>query len=422
MERLGGLLDDGGSCAVLYLDLDRFKNINDTFGHAMGDQLLQAVARRSLELVPSPHMLARFGGDEFAALWVGAATAGELELLAQQLIEHLSDPYLINGTRVAIGASIGIVMVEESKSDPAIVMRNVDTALYRAKKAGSGSYRFYEASMGAALQARQKLEIELWDALSRQEFQVFYQPQFDLVSGRLIGAEALMRWRHPERGFVPPAEFIPVAEELGLMDSLGEWVLHRACEEVARWPGEIKLAVNVSPDQFTRGDMARTVVSALSRSGLPAQRLELEITESLFIQDSVCVQTAMNKLKAVGVSFSLDDFGTGYSSLSYLRKFPIDTLKIDRSFVLGVPHDREAVAIVQAVVAMAVSLGLRIIAEGLETPEQIDALRQLGCKQGQGYGLGRPQPAEALVGLLGPTVPIADEACAAIMKKAPVGA
>nr|WP_281352094.1 EAL domain-containing protein [Microvirga makkahensis] len=261
--------------------------------------------------------------------------------------------------------------------------------------------------MDAALQARQKLEVELWDALAGQQFQVFYQPQFDLAGGMLIGVEALMRWRHPERGFVPPGEFIPVAEEIGLMDTLGEWVLHRACEEVARWPGTVKLAVNVSPAQFSRGDMTKIVAAALARSGLSAQRLELEITESLLIRENAPVQAIMSRLKTLGISFALDDFGTGYSSLSYLRKFPIDTIKIDRSFILGVPRDREAVAIVQAVIAMAASLDMGVVAEGLETQEQIDALRQLGCQRGQGYGLGRPQPAEELLGLL-PPVRIAD--------------
>ena len=400
METLGCLLERKGSGAVLYFDLDRFKNVNDTFGHGMGDELLRAVARRSLELLPSPHVLARFGGDEFAALWMGPVDVNEVELLAQQLIEHLSDPYQVGGAQLTVGASVGIVIIGEVERDPAILMRNVDTALYRAKKAGGGSHCIYEASMGAALQARQKLEVELWDALARQNFQVFYQPQFELAGGGLIGVEALLRWRHPERGFVPPDEFIPVAEEIGLMDSLGEWVLQRACEEVARWPGTVRLAVNVSPAQFMRGDMATIVTKALARSGLPAERLELEITESLFIQENAFIRAVMNKLRSLGITFALDDFGTGYSSLSYLRKFPIDTIKIDRSFVLGVPHDRESMAILQAVAALAASLDLRIVAEGLETQEQIEVLRRLGCHKGQGYGLGRPQPGEEIVGLL----------------------
>jgi diguanylate cyclase (GGDEF)-like protein len=407
MERLSALLEksgtDRGSCAVLYFDLDRFKNVNDTFGHATGDLLLQAVARRSLELLPSPHMLARFGGDEFAALWMGPATTADLEFLTKNLIEHLSDPYKINGNRLAIGVSIGIMMVGDAVRDAATIMKNADTALYRAKKAGGGSHCFYDASMDVALLARQKLEVELWDALVRQEFTVLYQPQFDLTGRRFIGVEALLRWRHPERGIVPPDEFIPVAEEIGLMESLGDWVLHQACKDAARWPRPIKLAVNVSPVQFTRGNIVRTVESALAGSGLAAQQLELEITETLFIQKDASIHAAMDKLKALGISFALDDFGTGYSSLGYLRTFPVDTIKIDRSFVTGVPDDKEALAIVQAVIALARSLGLRLIAEGLETPEQIDTLRSLGCDEGQGYGLGRPQPSEAIIRLLNET-------------------
>ncbi len=404
MERLERFLeaDDAArsSGAVLYFDLDRFKNINDTFGHGTGDLLLHAVAHRSLELLPPPHVVSRFGGDEFAALWTGPTGTDELGFVAQRLIDHLSEPYEINGNRLSVGASVGIMALEGAGRDAPLIMKNADTALYRAKKDGGGSYCFYDAAMEIALRARQRLEMDLRDALSRQELTVFYQPQFELSSGCLIGVEALLRWRHPERGFVSPAEFIPVAEEIGLMETLGEWVLHEACRQAAQWPGAIKVAVNVSPLQFSRGDMVKTVASALARSGLPARQLELEITESLFIQENASIRSCMDEIKACGVDFALDDFGTGYSSLRYLRAFPIDKIKIDRSFVLGVPHDREAMAIVQAVVALAGNLGIRVNAEGLETTEQIEALQRLGCNEGQGFGLGRPQPADMLVGLL----------------------
>lgn len=387
------------SGAVLYFDLDRFKTINDTFGHTTGDQLLQAVARRGLELVPPPHLLARLGGDEFAVLWRGPFLKEELDELAGRLIEQISDPYEIDGKRLAIGASIGIAMVEQDV-DAEELMKKADAALYRAKKAGRGVYCFYEASLEASLRTRQKMETELWEALTRQEFQVAYQPQFDLQSRRLVGVEALLRWRHPDRGMVSPEEFIPVAEEIGLMETLGEWVLLEACRDTVRWPQPIKISVNISPVQFARGDLSKTVAKALALTKLPAHRLVLEITESLFIQESDAVQRAMNALRSAGVGFALDDFGTGYSSLGYLRKFSLDTIKIDRSFVRDVPNDAEAVAIVQAVIDLGRSLGMRLVAEGLETPEQIEALQKAGCHEGQGYGLGRPQSAAQIMGLM----------------------
>jgi diguanylate cyclase (GGDEF)-like protein len=396
-ESFGPGQGNGEPAAVLYFDLDRFKSVNDSFGHGVGDLLLQAVARRALELLPAPHVLARFGGDEFAVLWSGTVDDEALRDFADRLITHLSQPYQIYGHRLVIGASVGITVFTGRNCDITTIMKNVDTALYRVKKEGGGSYCFYESSMDVALQARQQLEVELWDALARREFTVAYQPQFALSTGQLVGVEALLRWHHPDRGFVSPSEFVPVAEEIGLMESLGDWVLQQACAEVAAWPGHIKVAVNVSPLQFTRGNMVASVSEALSRSGLPAEQLELEITESLFIQEKASIQDCMNLLRSRGVSFALDDFGTGYSSLSYIRKFPIDKIKIDRSFIVGIPHDQEAVAIVQAVVALANSLGIRTNAEGLETQEQIRMLHLLGCDEGQGFCLGRPQPAADIV-------------------------
>nr|WP_279306601.1 EAL domain-containing protein [Microvirga solisilvae] len=387
------------SGCVLYFDLDRFKTVNDTFGHATGDQLLQAVARRGLEIISSPHLLARFGGDEFAVLWRGPHLKDELDVLASRLIEQLSDPYEINGNRLAIGASIGIAMIEPGE-DAESLMRKADVALYRAKKTGKGVHCFYEASLEASLRARQKMETELWEAMTRQEFHVAYQPQYDLKTRTLVGVEALLRWQHPERGLVSPAEFIPVAEEIGLMEALGEWVLIEACKDAASWPKPIKVAVNVSPVQFARGDLAKAVEKILTLTGLPANRLVLEITETIFIQENGAVRRAMDVLRSKGVSFALDDFGTGYSSLSYLREFSIDTIKIDRSFVRDIPNDAGSMAIVQAVIALGRGLDMRLMAEGVETPEQIEALRQAGCDEGQGYGLGRPQPASQIAGLL----------------------
>ncbi|KLK91125.1 hypothetical protein AA309_21990 [Microvirga vignae] len=388
------------SGAVLYFDLDRFKTVNDTFGHGTGDLLLQAAGRRGLELVPPPHVFARFGGDEFAVLWREPIAKEDLQTLARRLIEQIGDPYEINGNRLTIGVSVGIAAIDETASGPDVILKRADAALYRAKKAGRGLHCFYESSMEAELRTRQKLEMELWDALARQEFQVVYQPQFDLGSRKLIGVEALLRWPHPERGMVPPNEFIPIAEEVGMMEALGEWVLYEACREAARWPQPIKLSVNVSPVQFTRGNFVASVTKVLADTGLRADRLMLELTESLFVQECGAVRSAIDELKSSGIGFALDDFGTGYSALSYLRKFPIDAIKIDRSFVLGVPDDVEAMAIVQAIVALGRSLGIRLIAEGLETPDQIRVLQELGCQEGQGYGLGRPQPAQLIMELL----------------------
>lgn len=400
MEQLSALLavkrTEETSGAVLSFDLDRFKTVNDTFGRATGDLLLQAIARRGSELVRPPHVIARMGGDEFAVLWREPVTREDLDTLAQRIAEQIADPCEINGNRLSVGTGIGIALIDGQERDADAVMKRADAALYRAKRAGRGSHCFYEASLEADLRARQRLETQLWEALTRQEFHVVYQPQFELGSRTLVGVEALLRWHHPERGLVAPDEFIPVAEEIGLMETLGEWVLHEACREAVRWPRSIKLSVNVSPVQFACGVFARTVAEALSHTGLPADQLMLEITESLFLQEGETVRAAIDELRAIGVGFALDDFGTGYSSLSYLRKFPLDAIKIDRSFVMGLPKDAEALAIVQAVIALGRSLGMRLVAEGLETPQQIAALQALGCHHGQGYGLGRPQPARAI--------------------------
>lgn len=401
MEKLAEVMNRPASAAqgsaVLHIGLDRFKTVNDTLGHSVGDQLLQAVARRALRLLPPPHVLARFGGDEFAAICVGPASREDLAELAARLIARLSRPYDINGHRLAVGASVGIRMLAAGDRDLAAIVKNADTALYRAKRDGGGTTQFFSESMDVELQLRHRLEAELWDALARKEFQVFYQPQFDLRTGAWTGVEALLRWRHPQRGYVSPAEFIPVAEEIGLMEPLGNWVLHQACAEVAQWSSRIKLAVNVSPVQFMRSDLVREVEKALAVSGLPAEQLELEITESLFIQESDPIRRSMDELVTRGIGFALDDFGTGYSSLSYIRKFPIGKIKIDRSFVSGLPHDREAVSIVQAVLALASNLGIRTNAEGLEHPGQIALLRSLGCGEGQGFAFGRPRSGEDLL-------------------------
>jgi predicted signal transduction protein with EAL and GGDEF domain len=312
----------------------------------------------------------------------------------------LNEPFGIDGHQVVAGASVGIALAPEDGDDPDRLLKAADLALYRAKAEGRGTFRAFEPEMDRHAQARRAMELDLRRALVMGEFEVHYQPLLDLRTDRVSGFEALLRWNHPERGRVPPAEFVPVAEEIGLIEPLGEWVLQQACRDVAGWPRRLKLAVNVSPVQFTRRNLVEQVEKALARSGLPATQLDLEITESLFLQEHNEVLATMDALRARGIGFALDDFGTGYSSLSYVRRFPITKIKIDRSFVSGIPHDPEAVAIIQAVIAIATNLGLRTNAEGLEQSEQTSLLRLLGCDEGQGYGLGRPEPAPAILRLL----------------------
>ncbi len=402
-EVLAGLLErrqaaEGG--AVLFFDLDRFKNVNDTLGHKYGDLLLRAVAERVQALIGPDDLASRFGGDEYAVIRGGGAGRDSAISFAGELIRRIGEPYQIEGHRLIIGVSVGIAYIQDDNTDPMQVMKNADTALYRAKASGGNSYRIYATAMDARLKARQVLEVDLWDAFERNQFEVHYQPQVDLASEAIVGVEALVRWRHPTRGFVSPAEFVPVAEAVGLIEPLGAFVLKEACAAVARWPKPVKVAVNVSPLQFTRGDLVATVRSALAASGLPTAQLDLEITESLFIHENRVIRETMDALRAMGISFSIDDFGTGYSSLSYIRKFPVQKLKIDQSFVAGLPFDKESVAIVGAVAALAQSLGIRVNAEGVETPEQAALLRLLGCGEGQGYLYGRPVPSADIVRML----------------------
>jgi diguanylate cyclase (GGDEF)-like protein len=380
--------------------LDRFKNVNDTLGHKHGDLLLRAVAERTEELIGPGDLAARFGGDEYAVIHCGGTGSSAAVQLAHQLIRRIGEPYQVGGHRLIIGVSVGIAFIGQADSDPMQVMKNADTALYRAKASGGNAYAVYAAEMDSRLRARQALEVDLWDAFEGNQFEVHYQPQVELARGDIVGVEALVRWRHPKRGFVPPAEFIPVAEAVGLIEPLGAFVLEEACAAVARWPKQLKVAVNVSPIQFARGDLVAAVRSALASSGLPAAQLDLEITESLFLNENRAIAERIESLRALGVSFSIDDFGTGYSSLSYIRKFPVQKLKIDRSFVTGLPHDRESVAIVGAIAALAQNLGIRVNAEGVETPEQAAALRLLGCSEGQGFLYGRPRAAPEMRSIL----------------------
>ncbi len=383
--------NDGSECAVVCFDLDNFKNINDTLSHGIGDRLLCAVAKRAADMLPADGLIARLGGDEFAAVFAESNAGQTAEDYARRLIGEISEPFEINSHRVIVAASAGVAKASPLDAGVDDPLKRADTALYRAKAEGGNSFVIFEPSMLEAIARRHRLELELWQAFEANQFEVWYQPQVNFSNGDLCGVEALVRWRHPERGIVSPAEFIPVAEAIGLMESLGRWVLETACLQAAGWPEHIKLAVNVSSAQFARSNMVATVSDALGRSNLSPSRLDLEITESLFMQPIESVHSALSQIRAFGVGIALDDFGTGYSSLSYIHKFPIDKIKIDQSFVAGLPNDDDSLAIVRAVAALSSNLGIRLNAEGIENIEQANSLRLLGVAEGQGYLYGRPQ-------------------------------
>ena len=383
--------------AVLFLDLDHFKDVNDTLGHAAGDELLRMVAVRIGHCTGDGDTLARLGGDEFAVLLQGLSEAEQAQDVAQRISAAVSAPFLLDGHEAQVGASIGIALCardDPEGADPALLLRQVDTALYQAKAEGRGRNRFFQARMHVVLHRRKELERDLRRALAEGGLEVHYQPIWGLAPDRIVGAEALVRWHHPEYGMVPPAEFIPLAESEGMIGELGAWVLRVACAQAARWPG-LCLAVNLSPEQVRRSGLVELVTTVLTETGLPPNRLELEITEGLLLQDTAATLATIGRLRALGVGVALDDFGSGYSSLSYLRRFPFSKLKIDRSFVAEMTADAGTAAIVQAVMALGRSLAMRVVAEGVETEEQLALLRAMNCDEVQGYLLGRPGPAEA---------------------------
>ncbi len=384
--------------AVLAVDLDRFKHVNDTLGHPIGDALLRKVAERLGTALRPTDAAARLGGDEFAVIQGGVSRAEDAATLARRIVDLLGRAYVVEGHLINVGASVGVALAPADGTDPAALVRNADLALYRAKLDGRGTFRFFEPEMGERVQARRRLEIDLRRAAAAQEFELVYQPQMNLETDRIVGCEALIRWRHPARGIVSPAEFIPLAEEIGLIVPIGEWVLRTACREAARWPGDLTVAVNLSPAQFRGGKLVATVASALAASGLDPRRLELEITEGLLLHDSDANIATLHALRDLGLRIAMDDFGTGYSSLSYLRSFPFDRIKIDRSFVSGGPDEGagDAMAIVRAVAGLGAALGIATVAEGVETPEQMDRIRREGCTDVQGYLISRPVPAAAI--------------------------
>ncbi len=400
MAELEGALaraaDSEDLVAVLCLDLDRFKIVNDTLGHQVGDNLLRKVSDRLRSACRKGDTIARLGGDEFVVLQSGVDEPRAAEQLAQRLVDLIGRTYVLNGHTVNIGVSVGIALA--GKAQARDIIRNADLALYEAKRAGRGRYRFFEEGMETSLHERRELEIDLRRALALKQFELHYQPFLDLATDEVIGFEALLRWNHPVRGSVPPLSFISVAEENGLIVKIGDWVLVKACEAAASWPGDYVVAVNVSPLQFKSDSLLSTVSAVLERTGLPPERLELEITEGALLDDTENVLETLHALRAMGVRISMDDFGTGYSSLSYLQKFPFSKIKIDRSFVSG--SDADSQAILRAVSGLGTNLGMAITAEGVETAEQLSRIKGENCTHVQGYLTGKPMNAAQMAEFL----------------------
>ena len=387
-------LRKGEKFAILCLDLDRFKSVNDSLGHSIGDKLLGAVAGRLAGCVEQQDFVARLGGDEFAVIQSNVARPEESGALAGRIIERLAAPYEIEGQQLNVGVSIGIAIAPADGKDADHLLKNADLAMYRAKEDGRGSYCFFEPEMDARIQARRALETELRNALNDGQLQLFYQPVVNAASGKVQCFEALLRWFHPRLGAVPPSEFVPLAEESGLIGPLGQWVLRSACAEAAKWPAQFRIAVNLSPIQFKNSNLVNVMVGALAASGLPASRLELEITESLLLESDPKNIAVLHELRALGVHIVMDDFGTGFSSLNYLRSFPFDKIKIDRSFVNDIAKGGESMAIVKAIIDLARALDIAVVAEGVETEDQLKRLVAEGCNEVQGYYFSKPAPIE----------------------------
>ncbi len=390
----------GEPCAVLCLDLDQFKAVNDTLGHPVGDALLKAVTDRLRRLVRQTDTVARLGGDEFAIVQSSVNHPADATTLATRLLREFGTPFVVAGHQVVIGTSIGIALAPADGTDPDLLLKSADIALHRAKSDGRNRYRYFEPEMDALMQERRELELALRKAIAGAEFELFFQPLVNLAEQRITGFEALLRWQHPRRGMVPPAEFIPLTEELGLIIQIGEWVLHTACRHAASWPEPVKVAVNISTVQFKARNLVETVIQALQGSGLDPARLELEITESVMVHDFDTALSILHQLKNLGVGISMDDFGTGYSSLSYLRSFPFTKIKIDQSFVRELGKKSDCTAIIRAVTGMCDSLGITATAEGVETAQQLSLLQSEKCTEIQGYLVSKPRPAVEVPKLL----------------------
>ena len=402
-EHMEGVLArraSGTLTAVLYLDLDGFKLVNDTLGHPVGDALLCLAAQRLRDCLRATDFVARLGGDEFAIVQAGIATASDAADLATRIVAMLQAPFVLQDQEIIVGTSIGIAIVDAADVKCDTILRRADVALYQAKAAGRGTWRFFEADMDTEIQRRHHLGTELRRALAAGQFELHYQPLVSARTRTLNGFEALLRWRHPEQGLISPATFIPLAEEMGLIRPIGAWVLARACRDAAAWPASLKVAVNLSSVQFVRGDLVDEVTQALSESGLAATRLELEITESVLLQDNAETFRILHRLHALGLRIAMDDFGTGYSSVSYLRRFPFDKLKIDQCFVRTLGREAGSVALVRAMVGLGKACNMGVVAEGVETPEQAAILEAEGCDELQGFLFSRPLPLSDLTNLL----------------------
>jgi len=390
----------GTRSAVLCLDLDHFKAVNDTLGHPVGDGLLHSVSTRLLACVREGDTVARFGGDEFAIIQAGVTRPEDATLLAERIISAIEVPFLIDGHQIVIGVSIGLVHVPDDGSSAAMLLKNADIALYRAKSDGRGAFCFFKPAMDAFLQARRKLELELRKALQEQEFELFYQPVVNLNLDEVSGFEALLRWRHPNRGILSPEDFMSVAEETALIIPLGEWVIRQACADAATWPTELVVSINLSPGQFKSKNLVPAIAHSIRASGLPANRLELEITEAVLLQDNPSTLGILHELRALGARIAIDDFGTGDSFFSFLRNFPVDKIKIDQSFIRDLRTRGEAIHIVRAIQGLSAGLGMMTSAEGVETEEQVTTLRAEGCAEAQGYLFSPPTSASEVVSVV----------------------
>jgi diguanylate cyclase (GGDEF)-like protein/PAS domain S-box-containing protein len=386
--------------AVLMLGLDNFKSVNDTLGHPIGDKLLRGVAKRLRSSLREEDTVARLNSDEFAIIQTGMTRPEDAALLSRRLLEAICEPYLLDGHSVVIGATIGIAMAPGDGDNSEKLLKNADMALSRAKTESRGTFAFFEADMDARAQKRRKIELELRDAIHNEVLRPYYQPLIDLSTGRITGFEALVRWPHPERGMVSPGDFIPIAEETGLVNGVGGLMLRRACMDAALWPDDVRVAVNLSPAQFRVGNLMAVVMDALKQSGLPPERLEVEITETVLLEKSDTVLATLHALRSLGLRISMDDFGTGFSSLSYLRSFPFDKIKIDQIFVRDLAANRDAQAIIRSIVSLGQGLGVTITAEGVETEDELSCLRAEGCHEAQGFLFSKARPHDEIVALL----------------------
>ncbi|MDO8359624.1 MAG: EAL domain-containing protein, partial [Devosia sp.] len=392
-------IERGEKAAVLCIDFDHFKSVNDTLGHAIGDKLLKQASARLWGTTRETDVLARLGGDEFSLLLRPIERPGDAAAIAERIVKTMSSPFAIDGHQIVIGASVGIAVAPQDGETTDVLMKNADMALYRAKAEGRSTYHFFEKDMDAAIQKRRMIEAGLRAALQLNELRVVFQPLLGLKENRVTCVEALLRWDHEGRT-ISPVEFIPIAEETGLIVTIGEWVLREACKVAATWPGDVRVAVNLSPVQFKSRDLLGLVKSALVEARIPATRLELEITESLLLAENDTNLKVLHDLRAMGVRISMDDFGTGYSSLSYLRSFPFDKIKIDRSFMRDLESRGDSLAIIKAVIGLGHSLGMSTTAEGVETEEQLKAVREQGCNEVQGFLFSPPLEASQVAALL----------------------